>query len=55
VASHLLFDLNLGYRFGATGLSAQLAMQNVLNTPYRSFIGVPELGRFTMLRLRYGL
>jgi outer membrane receptor for ferrienterochelin and colicins len=55
VAAHFLFDVNLGYRFRGTGLSAQLALQNVLNTPYRSFIGVPELGRFTMLRLRYEL
>jgi len=53
VAPHLLFDLTLGYRFGATGLSAQLAMQNVLGAPYRSFIGVSEIGRLTMLRLRY--
>jgi outer membrane receptor for ferrienterochelin and colicins len=53
VAGHLLHDLTLGFRFGRSGLSAQLSVQNVLNTPYRSFIGVPELGRFTMLRLRY--
>jgi outer membrane receptor for ferrienterochelin and colicins len=53
VDSYLLFDLTLGYRFGGTGLSAQLSMQNALNTPYRSFPGVPEIGRFTMLRLRY--
>ncbi|HUG39076.1 MAG TPA: TonB-dependent receptor [Longimicrobiales bacterium] len=53
VDSALLLDLNLGYRFGRTGFSTQLSVQNVLNTAYRSFVGVPELGRFTMLRLRY--
>ncbi len=53
VRPHLLFDLTMGYVFGQSGLSAQLAVQNALNNPYRSFIGVPEMGRLTMLRLRY--
>jgi outer membrane receptor for ferrienterochelin and colicins len=53
VAAHLLFDLTLGYRFAGSGLSTQLAVQNLLNTPYRSFIGVPEIGRLALLRLRY--
>lgn len=49
-----LMDLNASYRLPwVRGTSVQLAMQNVLDKPHASFVGVPELGRFTMLRLRY--
>lgn len=28
-------------------------MTNLLDTGYRSFVGVPEIGRFALLRLRH--
>jgi outer membrane receptor for ferrienterochelin and colicins len=54
VESFTLVDLVLGYRLPQLrGAALQLAVQNVLDTGYRSFPGVPEIGRMAMLRLRY--
>ena len=33
----------------------QAAINNVLDTPYRSFVGVPAIGRFAMVRMKYDL
>src|SRR5690606_37371201 len=52
VDSYTLLDLTLGYRFRrAPGLGVQLTVQNVLDEDYRSFPGVPEVGRLALLRL----
>lgn len=49
-----LVDLTLGYAIpGFRGASAQLSVQNALNHDYRSFPGVPNVGRLGLLRLRY--
>lgn len=49
-----ILDLVLGYDLPwARGASLQMVMNNVTDTPYRSFAGVPTIGRFTMIRLRY--
>lgn len=54
VDSYTLLDLTLGYRFRrAPGLGVQLTVQNVLDEDYRSFPGVPEVGRLALLRLSY--
>jgi outer membrane receptor for ferrienterochelin and colicins len=54
VASYTLMDANLGYRIPRfDGASLNLSVQNLLNEPYRSFPGSPEIGRMAMLRLRY--
>jgi outer membrane receptor for ferrienterochelin and colicins len=54
VDSFTLVDLSVGYRLSALpGASVQLAVQNVLDAGYRSFAGVPEVGRMALLRLRY--
>lgn len=66
VAQYTILDLNLGYQFGNTGLSTQLSITNLFscggrdggcgfNQPYRSFVGVPEIGTFALLRFRYDL
>ncbi|HUE77053.1 MAG TPA: TonB-dependent receptor [Longimicrobiales bacterium] len=66
VAQYTILDLNLGYKFGNTGLSTQLSITNLFscggpdggcgfNQPYRSFVGVPEIGTFALLRFRYDL
>lgn len=54
VESANLLDLTLGYRVpGMRGASLQLAVQNLLDDGYQSFIGVPEIGRMALLRLKY--
>lgn len=51
---YALVDLNLGYRLPQfPGASLQLAVQNLLDEGYRSFPGVPTVGRMAMLRLKY--
>jgi outer membrane receptor for ferrienterochelin and colicins len=54
VESAALIDLTLGYAIPAfRGATAQLSVQNVLDHDYRSFPGVPNVGRLALLRLRY--
>jgi len=53
VDSFTLVDLNLSYRLPMPGTTLQLNVQNVLDEKYRSFPGVPEIGRMALLRLRY--
>jgi outer membrane receptor for ferrienterochelin and colicins len=54
VDSFFLVDVNLGYRIPQfRGASVHLTVQNVLDDGYRSFAGVPEVGRMALLRLRY--
>ena len=54
VDSHFLVDLTAGYRLPQLpGASVQLNIQNAFDTEYRSFAGVPEMGRMALLRLRY--
>lgn len=48
-----LVDLSLGYSLPFQGASLQLSVQNALNEKYRSFPGVPEIGRMAVLRLKY--
>jgi outer membrane receptor for ferrienterochelin and colicins len=49
-----LFDVTLGYSIAQLrGATAQLSVQNVLDHDYRSFPGVPNVGRLALLRLRY--
>lgn len=54
VESATLFDVNMSYRIpGLAGTTAQLSVQNVFDTAFRSFPGTPEVGRMGILRLRY--
>ncbi|MGB5526357.1 MAG: TonB-dependent receptor, partial [Gemmatimonadota bacterium] len=56
VDSYAVFDLNVGYRFpGRSGLGIQLDIQNVLNDDYTSFVGTPNFGRYTILRLLWSM
>lgn len=51
-----LLDLTLGHPLpNVPGATVQLGVQNLLNSGYRSFVGVPEIGRMALLRLRYQL
>jgi outer membrane receptor for ferrienterochelin and colicins len=54
VASATIVDLNFGYRLPVPySPTVQLSVTNIFDEPYRAFVGVPEIGRFAMLRLRY--
>lgn len=54
VDSFTLLDLTLGYELRrAPGMSIQASVQNLLDEDYRSFPGVPDVGRMAILRLRY--
>jgi outer membrane receptor for ferrienterochelin and colicins len=49
-----LLDFNVGYTIPQMrGVTLQLAVQNALDHDYRSFPGVPDVGRMGVLRLRY--
>jgi outer membrane receptor for ferrienterochelin and colicins len=50
-----IFDLNAGYEVPNTAATVQLSVNNVFDTGYRSFPGVPKIGRFAMVRVRYEL
>jgi outer membrane receptor protein involved in Fe transport len=44
----------MGYRIPrVAGASLQLTVQNIFDSNYQSFVGVPEIGRMALLRLRY--
>jgi hypothetical protein len=51
------YPVDVGVRFDArryvSGLSAQLAVQNVLNQPRRGLIEAPVIGRSAWLRITY--
>ena len=54
VESFFLMDLTMGYDLPSmTGAAVQLSVSNVFDKAYRSFVGVPEVGRLALLRLRY--
>ena len=68
VESATLFDLLLGYRIAGTGAEVQLNVQNLarfrfpsffrslkglFDVDHASFVGVPSVGRFAMLQLKY--
>jgi outer membrane receptor for ferrienterochelin and colicins len=56
VKAYSLVDLNLGYKIPSSrGTSIQLNVQNALNEDYRSFPGVPSVGRMAILRLKLDL
>lgn len=52
VEPYSTIDLNLGYDIPfATRPRVSLTVQNLLNTMYQPFIGAPEIGRLSMVRL----
>jgi iron complex outermembrane receptor protein len=55
VESSTLVDVNLGYKIPNTQAELQLAITNLFDSPYRSFVGVPEIGRFAIARVKYDL
>ena len=54
VDAFTLFDVTLGYALPTIrGASLQLAVTNLFDEDYRSFVGVPKVGRLALLRLKY--
>ena len=54
VDSYTLLDLNASYEIPAlAGAALQLSVNNLLDEEYRSFPGVPAVGRMAILRLNY--
>lgn len=54
ISAATLLDATAGYRLPfSRGTSLQLSVTNLLGTPYRSFVGVPAIGRFALLRVRH--
>ncbi|MDX1493883.1 MAG: TonB-dependent receptor [Longimicrobiales bacterium] len=55
VDSYAIVDLTGGYEIPGTAATLQLSVSNLFATQYQTFPGVPEIGRFTMLGVRYEL
>ena len=55
IDSSTIFDLTAGYQVPNTRATVQLSVNNVFDTAYRSFVGVPSVGRFAMIRVKYDL
>ncbi len=55
VDDYAMVDLTASFRVPNTAATLQMSVNNAFNTPYRSFVGVPEIGRFAMVRVRYDL
>jgi len=55
VESAAIFDFSMGYKVPSTAATLQLAVTNLFNTDYRSFVGVPNVGRLAMVRVKYDI
>ena len=55
VAGFQLFDFTLGYKIPRSRATFQISVSNLFDSAYRSFVGVPEVGRLLMARVRYDL
>jgi len=55
VESSSIVDFTAGYKVPNTAATLQLSVTNLFNSAYQSFVGVPAVGRFTMLRVKYDL
>jgi outer membrane receptor protein involved in Fe transport len=50
-----LVDVNLGYSIPNLNTTLTLVVNNVFDAGYRSFVGVPRIGRFAMISAKYDL
>ena len=55
VESATLLDVNFGYQIPSTMATVQFSVTNLLDHDYRSFVGVPYIGRFAMVGIKYEL
>ena len=50
-----LVDFTMGYKVPNSQATLQLAVSNVFDIGYRSFVGVPEIGRMAIVRVKYDI
>ena len=55
VPSSKVVDLNLGYAVPSTAATLQFSVSNIFDAENQAFVGVPNIGRFLMLRGKYDL
>jgi iron complex outermembrane receptor protein len=55
VPSSETVDLNLGYKIPRTNGTVQLSVSNLFDAEYKSFVGVPTIGRMALIRVKYDL
>lgn len=55
VGRYALVDVTGGYRVPNTRATLQVTVSNLFDERYRSFVGVPEIGRFLMAQVKYEL
>ena len=55
VPSSNVVDVGLGYQVPSTRATLQLAVQNVFDSENFAFVGVPSIGRYGMVKVKYDL
>ena len=55
VPSTKVVDVTLGYAVPSTAATLQLAVSNLFDSDNQAFVGVPNIGRFLMFRVKYDL
>jgi outer membrane receptor protein involved in Fe transport len=55
VDGYTLVDFTAGYKLPNTRATIKMTISNVFDTDYRSFVGVPNIGRFLMAQIQYDL
>ena len=55
VPSTKVVDLTLGYDIPSTAVTLQFAVSNLFDSDNQAFVGVPNIGRFLVLRVKYDL
>lgn len=55
VEDYTLVDLLLGYELSRLPVTLQLSVTNVFDEDYRSFVGVPPIGRLALFRVKWDL
>ena len=55
VESFAIVDVSAGYKLPNAPATLQASVNNLFGTGYRSFAGVPTVGRFAMLQVKYDL
>ena len=55
VPSAKIVDMTLGYQVPNTAATLQLAVTNLFDSANQSFVGVPDIGRLMIVRVKYDL
>ena len=55
VPSTQVVDVNMGYKVPNTQATLQVAVSNVFDADNFAFVGVPSIGRFAMVKVKYDL